>query len=219
MCEEETKEERVKREKEKRPPLPCIREMDGSFVSRARDGRYYTCIYSTKGIIGHYFVLLRQDGKWYISSSYGSEWVRIPVRTQEIPVEDLQDMLDAFQAPGEEENRQLLDTLFRRYFLEGGLRMLYSPSEYEANASLKGKVIPPALGIQKELNTVLSSSDALRIGFIEHMEENISEIVRGMIPEKVMGGLSLLTRSSKRSSRTKRRRGGRGGRRTRRRRF
>jgi len=180
-------------EEEKGISLPCMRDMDRSFIDTAEDGRYYACLYHStadqadQGLIDHYFVLIRHEGRWYVSSSYGSEWVHVPLRTQEIPMEDLRAMVGAMEeGVGVGNHRRMLEGMFRRYFLDGGLRKLYSEEQYEGDPRLRGKVIPQAMGIQRELNTVLTAERSLRIGFIEHMEENMRDVVQYVLP--VEGG-------------------------------
>jgi hypothetical protein len=188
-------------EKEEKENVPCIREMNVAFLDTAQDGHYYSCLYHSNGNIGHYFVLIRQDGRWYLSSSYGSEWVRVPLRTQEVPVEDLRMALEAI----ENKNDTALEPFFRRYFLDGGLRMLYSDSQYEATPALKGKVIPHELGVRRELDIVLTSGHTLHMGFIEHMEEHVGMMVRDILP--LVGG-----RFRRRNTLTRRGKGARRGR-------
>ena len=210
-------------DEEKGISLPCMRDMDRSFIDTAEDGRYYACLYHStadQGLIDHYFVLIRHEGRWYVSSSYGSEWVHVPLRTQEIPMEDLRAMVGAMEeGVGVGNHRRMLEGMFRRYFLDGGLRKLYSEEQYEGDPRLRGKVIPQAMGIQRELNTVLTAERSLRIGFIEHMEENMRDVVQYVLPVEG-GGVSRRRSQSQRqrSSRSPRRRRSRSHRRSQRRR-
>lgn len=175
------------------PEEPCLRRMNASFVDSAPDGRYYTCLY-TGDTIGHYFVIERQYPSWYLSSSYGSEWVRVPVQTQEVPEDELREWLTVMDHMGEEsdkkgeseEDQRILEQFYIRYFLKGGLPMRYS--ENAAN-KLQGRPIPLEVGIAKELEIALHGP--LRIGYIESMEEYILSIVKNTVGNVSRGGRAL----------------------------
>ena len=183
---------------------PCLRRMDASFVDSATDGRYYTCLY-TENNIGHYFVIERRRPSWYLSSSYGSEWVRVPVQTQEVPEDDLREWIDIIGRMGEEseEERRILERFYIHYFLEGGLPMSYSQN---TSKGLQGRPIPSEVGIAKEVEIALDGP--LHIGYIESMEEHIQGIVESMVGNVAHGGLrtNLLTRRRRNGVRTKRER-------------
>ena len=178
MCEEESKAERAYRERRKEPLPPCIREIDATFVDQAEDGRYYACTYDTEGDIQHYFILIRREGIWYLSSMYVSDWINSPVRTRPLPVEDLRGMLVAIRRVHEPAQRQYFKEWFAHYFLEGGHRIFYSEYSYEADPALKGKYIPMNMGIEKEMEFVMSRVSDLRVGVMEHFEENVARGVK-----------------------------------------
>lgn len=178
LCEEESEAERAYRERRREPRPPCIREIDATFVDQAEDGRYYACTYDTRGVIQHYFILIRREGAWYLSSMYVSDWINSPVRTRPLPVEDLRGMLVAIHNIHEPAQRQYFQKWFTHYFLEGGKRIFYSEYSYEADASLKRKYIPMNMGVEKELEVVMSRVSDLRVGVMEHFEENVARAVK-----------------------------------------
>jgi hypothetical protein len=156
---------------------PCIRTMDIPFINAASDGRYYGCTYKGDNI-GHYFILERYRSKWYISSSYGSEWVSVPVYIKEVSENDLREFLEAMSEVGNtvenavEDVKTVIREFFTKYFLEGGLPKRYSNNE---SRKLRGRYIKTNNGISKELEIVLRGP--LRIGYIESMEEYIQSLV------------------------------------------
>lgn len=184
----ETAQERELRLQYNQPEIPCIMTMDESFVDTAEDGRYYVCIYTEgdRTDIAHYFVLIRRggvNGEWYISSSYGSEWVEIPALTQSASEQDIRHMLVSMNHMDEERHKERLRRVFQRYFLqpEASLRIRYSDTQYENNPKRKGQFIPRGLGVTSELDTVLNSNSRLQMGYIQHMEENVAHEIQSML--------------------------------------
>lgn len=180
---------------------PCLRIMNKSFVDSATDGRYYVCTY-WGDLIGHYFVLERRHPTWYISSSYGSAWVRVPVQTQEVPEQELRDWLEAiYENDGKnQENgevRDIIERFYIRYFLEGNLFTRYSENEPK---SRRGLIVPREIGIKKEVKTSLNGP--LRVGYIESMEEYIGTIVTNTMGHS--GGSDMYKRVSNRRNRKQR---------------
>lgn len=155
---------------------PCIRQIDPSFFSTSPDGRYYMCIYGDE-FVTHYFVLQLREGIWYLSSSYGSGFVRVPVQTKEVTEDELYHFVEALQ---KNENgagagaRHVIEQFYGKYFLEGGLSTRYSENEPR-----RGKQIPAETGISEELKVALSGT--LRIGYIESMEEYIQQLVKDTV--------------------------------------
>lgn len=160
---------------------PCIRQIDPSFFSTSPDGRYYMCIYGDE-FIGHYFILQRREGIWYISSSYGSGFVRVPVQTKEVTEDELYHFVDALQTE-DKNSHYIIKQFYGKYFLEGGLSTRYSENEPTRR---RGKLIPSETGISEELKVALSGS--LRIGYIESMEEYIQQLVKDTVGLETEGG-------------------------------
>lgn len=176
---------------------PCLRRINASFVDSAADGRYYVCLYKAD-IIGHYFIIERRRPFWYISSSYGSEWVRVPVQTQEVPENELREWLDAIEHMGkenrDEEDTRILERFFIHYFLEGGLPVRYSENEPKER---RGRPIPSHIGIAKEVEIALHGP--LHIGYIESMEEYIQDMVANTVKNVIKGGYFSTRRRSRKS--------------------
>ena len=162
---------------------PCIRRIDPSFFSTSPDGRYYMCIYGDE-FIGHYFVLQQRDGIWYLSSSYGSGFVRVPVQTKEVTEDELYHFVDAIQKNenGNGTGTPVIEQFYGKYFLEGGLSTRYSENEPRR----RGKQIPAETGISEELKVALSGT--LHIGYIESMEEYIQQLVKDTVGSEAEGG-------------------------------
>lgn len=156
---------------------PCLRPMEAGWVATAsqKDKRYYVCTHRG-GVIGHYFVLERRRGAWYILSSYGSEWVRVPFRIHRVTEEELEGFLAAVSGTGADPS--VVRAFFLTYFLEGGLPQRYSENEPER---VRGRIIPLNVGIRRELEVV--TREPFEVGYIEGMEETLREWV-----ERTEGG-------------------------------
>jgi hypothetical protein len=147
---------------------PCLRPMKTGWIATATKKRYYVCTHRA-GVIGHYFVLEKHRGAWYILSSYGSEWVRVPLRIHRVSKEEIEALLNA------PSNTTTVTDFFLRYFLEGGLPQRYSEDEPD---HLRGRVIPLKEGIRRELEIV--TREPFEVGYIEGMEETIRSFIHGM---------------------------------------
>ena len=184
-------------DKENKEKEPCIRPMGSGWVSTAPAGRYYVCTHRN-GVIGHYFVLekLKKSNRftWEILSSYGSEWMRVPFRLSRVREEELESFLASTSMVTDAE-RGVVEAFFSRYFLEGGLTQRYSEDE---PVSLRGQIIPSAVGVRKELDII--GRDAFEVGYIDGMEETVRVLVRSAEME---GGRSIgsMRRSMRRSMR------------------
>lgn len=178
---------------------PCLRPLKADWMNHKR---YYLCTHRG-GIIGHYFVLEKAGRSWYILSSYGSEWVRVPFRLSRVSVEEIEAFLASVGMTTEQE-KATVGAFFSRYFLEGGLSQRYSEDESEA---LVGRIIPPSVGIQKEWDIV--GRTGFEVSVIDGMEEEIRVLGR-----RDGGGQSTRRRKMRGSnpsrSRRRRSRSGRG---------
>jgi len=164
VCESKEQEQEQEQEQE-----PCLRPMSTLPQS---PGRYYVCTHRN-GTIGHYFVLEKHQGSWYILSSYGSEWVRVPFHIHPISEEEVKAFLEA--SSRDSGNPLVIRDFFLRYFLEGGLPQRYSENEPDR---IRGRVIPLNVGIRRELEIVMR--EPFEVGYIEGMEETIRGWVKGM---------------------------------------
>jgi hypothetical protein len=151
---------------------PCLRPMGAGWITTSsHEGkRYYVCTHRN-GVIGHYFVLERRRDSWYILSSYGSEWVRVPLRIHPVTEEELEGFLVATKTG----DRSVVNEFFLRYFLEGGLPQRYSEDEPDR---VRGRVIPLNVGIRRELEIV--TREPFEVGYIDGMEETIRSVVQMM---------------------------------------
>jgi hypothetical protein len=208
---------------ETKDTIPCVNPIHPGFTGQTDGGNFYGVIYADRdngsSTILHYFVLHghRERGRtrWWISSSYGSEYVRIPVQTKEVSADQLETFLDAITDP--QANRDLLGEFFTAYFLQGGLPLRFSEENVEANSSLKGKYIPSEIGIKKEIAATLNGRtiSSLHVGVIHGLEDYIAYLL-----EDIHGGkrspLTRRTRKGRRTNRIRRMKKGRGIRHTRR---
>jgi hypothetical protein len=193
--------------------IPCVDPIDSAFFRKTDEGNFYGVIYADRedgsSTILHYFVLHahKENSKlrWWISSSYGSEYVRIPVQTKEVSIEQLETFVEAITDP--DSNREILSEFFTDYFLQGGLPLRFSEENVEANSSLRGKYIPSEIGIKKEIAATLDGRtiSSLNVGVIRGLED----YVEGLLEEdnSMNGGNrpSRLTRRARKGRRTMKR--------------
>ncbi len=193
---------------ESKDTIPCIDPIDSPFFRQTDEGNFYGVIYADRedgsSTILHYFVLHchREDARtrWWVSSSYGSEYVRIPVQTKEVSIDQLETFVEAIMDPVE--NRDILSEFFTEYFLQGGLPIRFSEENVESNSSLRGKYIPSEIGIKKEIAATLDGRtiSSLHVGIIKGLEDYVSYLLH----ESHGGYRSRLTRRARKGGRTKR---------------
>ena len=96
--------------------------------SRRRPSRHLFPIifFRENGTIPHYCILYYENGKWYIYSSYGSDYVCIG--TQKIQLDNIQeffDFIDAMNIPLEERtphHKTVIENFMRKYFLANAVQ-------------------------------------------------------------------------------------------------
>lgn len=98
--------------------------------SRRRPSRHLFPIifFRENGSIPHYCILYYENGKWYIYSSYGSDYVCIATQKIQLDDNDIQeffDFIDAMNIPLEERtprHKYVIENFMRKYFLANAVQ-------------------------------------------------------------------------------------------------
>lgn len=72
------------------------------------------------GTIPHYFILFYEDGKWYIYSSFGSDYVSIGTQKIKVTKEEVEDFMRAMDKDPlvrDDEDESIIRSFMKRYFL------------------------------------------------------------------------------------------------------
>jgi len=153
-------------------------------------GNYYLCLYIdrlknfgdidpfTGRDILHYFIIHHgKDGKLFICSSYGSEFVSIPVNSKETSWDELENFIKHLNEP--KKYRKELKTFLKKFFLLEGLPIRYSNND-DVPTKLRRQLMPIEEGIDKEVGSVLNnrSDGVLHLGIIDGMEDYVVSLVK-----------------------------------------
>jgi hypothetical protein len=137
---------------------------------------YYMCIYNPDVEIGsilHFFTIIRYKRKFFLNSSYGSDYVCVPQTTEELDVSEFNKFCIYLI-----ENNPKLEIFVKKYFLKGNLRRRYNNNTIEEiDQSLKSKWISPKDGIEKETTVIMSPSSNLRVGLIRDYEDMLTKYI------------------------------------------
>jgi len=72
------------------------------------------------GVIDHYFIIVSRDRKYYIISSYGSDYVRIPQIEILLDLADLDNVINAFNDAEKSDRNSIITNFLKTYFLSNG---------------------------------------------------------------------------------------------------
>jgi hypothetical protein len=147
------------------------------FSNEKKFTNYCLCIYidPTSGVnfgnILHYFTLIydtmNEPPRWYLNSSYGSDFVCIPQQTQELNIEQFNLFCQGYNS-----NPELYEEFIKTYFLPNGITTWWSKDVYEEDPSLRFKPIDPSQGIVHETNVYTQNmyNSYFRVGYIPEYE-------------------------------------------------
>lgn len=168
-------------------------------LSLSQDGNYYLCIYIDRPDgtidISHYFTVIHVGTEYYLTSSYGSDYVRVPYRIQPLPIEDLNQLQDSLSHLANPLHKEKIVEFYMTYFLQGNLPPFYSEENVEGNPALKGKRV--LNGQSREIKEVFNGKEegTIHVGILSGYESEI---------EKIMNS-SWRNRGGKRRTRIKKR--------------
>lgn len=169
--------------------------------SLSREGNHYLCIYIERPNntidISHYFTIIHLNGSYYLTSSYGSYYVRVPYHVQAFPIEDLDHLHTSLEQYTEEKNKETIVEFYMKYFLQGNLPPFYSEENVEGNPKLKGKRI--LNGQYREIKEVFNDKEngTIRIGVIDQYSSEIAGIMEASPRNRWNGGKSTSRKKNK----------------------
>ena len=160
------------------------------------------CIHNTTGIF-HYFIIFRQEEKYFITSSYASDNVSVPQFTTEI--EDIGEFNAYLHNTNTNNKDESYYNFIEKYFLSNNLVKRYDEDTIEGDEKLKSLWIKPKEGIKMEKRFYEQHSEQLSVSIINGYDEYIIAHIH-----KFKEGKSGAGRKSKRKKRRVRRRGTKG---------
>ena len=114
------------------------------------EGINYFCIYDTienEYIISHYFMIIKRGEQYYLSSSYGSDFVCVPYSTSILNISDFLTFVEALRGisqPISNEEKAahwtIIQHLYNTYFLKGNLPVRINQDLRENNPSISQKI-------------------------------------------------------------------------------
>jgi hypothetical protein len=107
--------------------------------------------------IPHYFILYYEDGKWYIYSSYSSEYVRIGIAKIEISLHVFMDFMHCmYKQPRTPEENEFMEEFFRMYFLADPTQQIVCVED--AKGDNRTYMPDKEKGVRKEIDLYRSTS-------------------------------------------------------------
>jgi len=173
---------------------------------KLQNGKNYLCIYieGAAHSILHYFTIIQTtDGKQYLNSSYGSDYVCVSQYTTELVADELNRFISALNNPDTDED--YISEFYKKYFLKGNIGVSYSEDDYENNPSLRFAKIVPDEGNLREIASVTENQfrNKIRCGIMP----NYGGLVGSVIGSSYIGGRRRKTakKHSRRHNKTSRR--------------
>jgi len=182
------------------PPLKYLRyatqkEEFESHIKDSRNKNIYLCMYGIhkdgsiyQNEVAHYFTIIKNNEKFYLTSSYGSSWIKVPYGIVEITTEKLYEFCEnlknrALPAKGTEPDKKKdegIATFMKTYFLSNGIEQRYSEDDIDNSSGLFSLWIPVNYGVQKEIDYILTNSEMkFDIAIITNYEELVlTELVK-----------------------------------------
>jgi hypothetical protein len=177
----------------------CIRPYEPRLLSK--EGNHYLCIYIERPdnsiTLSHYFTIIHLDNAYYLTSSYGSDYVRAPYRVQAIQIEELNQLHASLEDHTLQENKEQIVEFYMKYFLQGNLPPFYSEEDVEGNPKLKGKRV--LNGVYQEIKVVFNGKEngAIHIGVVDPYSSEIAGIMEASQRNRLRGGKSRSRKKNK----------------------
>ena len=181
------------------------------YIQNKKYTNIYLCVYGrdkrdktnktiSRNGVCHYFTIIKErvgEGmsyKYYLTSSYGSSWIKVPYGI--IEIKDIKDFfifckklaqlaqlaqLKDTTTPENitaniTANRKAIAEFMEKYFLSNGVKQRYSADDIDNAAGLFSLWIPVNLGIEKEINYILDNYLMnFDIAIITNYEELVKE--------------------------------------------
>jgi hypothetical protein len=159
------------------PSLKCLHYATQELEFRAHikdltNKNIYLCMYGIyktgstiyRNGIAHYFTIIKNNGKFYLTSSYRSCWIKGPYGIIEIYIEELYKFCENLKnrAEGTVQDKTIdegIATFMKKYFLSNGVEQRYSEDDIDNSSGLFSLWVPVNYGVQKEIDYILKNLD------------------------------------------------------------
>ena len=152
----------------------------------------YLCVYGrdkkntqtiSRNGVCHYFTIIKErEGKgmsykYYLTSSYGSSWIKVPYGIIEIKnITEFFNFCEKLKDTTTSENKKAIAEFMEKYFLSNGVKQRYSDDDIDNAAGLFSLWIPVNLGIENNYNKLLDNYLMnFDIAIITNYEELVKE--------------------------------------------
>ena len=182
-------------------------------------GNNYMCIYiaGKQHSMSHYFTVIQPEyGRFYLNSSYGSEFVCSNQYTTELTVGEFTDFIRALDNPGK--NEEYIGEFYNKFFLKTNVGVYVDKDNWENEPELRGTKIATDEGNLREIRGIIDNKERemIHCGIIPKYQELIQDIVRSVIggnrrhkTRKMRKSKTKMSTKSKTISKQKRRRSSR----------
>lgn len=165
-------------------------------IAKQTNKNIYLCMYGINKAdstiypyeIAHYFTIINNNGEFYLTSSYGSGWIKVPYGIVEIKIDELYEFCEnlenrALLAEGKLPDKKIdegIATFMKKYFLSNGVEQRYSEDDIDNSSGLFSLWIPVNYGVQKEIDYILTNLEMnFDIAIITNYEELVlKELVK-----------------------------------------
>lgn len=151
-------------------------------------GNNYLCIYNTtKGFmeyfdnILHFFTIIRtEDNKYFLNSSYSSDYVCVNQYTTPIEINEIERFLNALNNPNTDES--YIGEFYMKFFLKDNKAVAYSKDDYEDDSSKRFTMIQPDEGALREINVITQNLNRryIKCGVMTNYDTHINELINSM---------------------------------------
>jgi hypothetical protein len=122
-----------------------IKDYKDLLLNDSKYQHYSMCIHNDVGIF-HYFIIIRYGEKYYITSSYGSDFVKVPQFTTELNLAEFNEYLINTNSNNKNESYY---NFIKKYFLSNNLVKRYDDDTIEGDEKLKNLWLQPKEGIDR----------------------------------------------------------------------
>lgn len=183
--------------------VPGAIEMYDPETMPLANGNNYMCIYidGVSNSILHYFTIIQTaDEKYYLNSSYGSDYVCVNQYTTFLPPDEFIRFVAGLNNPDTDED--YIGEFYQKYFLAGNIGVSYSEDDYENDPSLRFADIAPNEGNLREIGVV--TQNAYRANIRCGIMPGYGELVGSVVGSVYAGGRRKKTIRKSRRTKTKR---------------
>lgn len=157
-------------------------------AAQIAEGINYFCIYDRNKdeyIISHYFMIIKRGEQYYLSSSYGSDFVCVPYSTSILNISDFLSFVEALHSVNQYTSNEekaawaIIYHFYNTYFLKGNIPMRIEQELKENNPGISQKIGSLLLqGPEMELKNVFKNKETrYYLGIVPQYEEAIEYVI------------------------------------------